>query len=69
MTPKVPYLTQMDQFVLSVTLLVFLTLGEVVVTSRLVKSDRIETARRLDRYARWVYLAALATVVAVFFLG
>jgi hypothetical protein len=64
MTPKVPYLTQMDELVLAVTSLVFLTLGEVVFISRLVQRERLETARRVDRYSRWTFLAALVVVLA-----
>lgn len=67
MTPKVEYLTEMDRLVLSATMLVFLALGEVVVISRLVRSDRIETARRIDRHARWIYLLAVAVVIGLFF--
>ena len=48
--------------------LTFLALGEVVVISRFVQRDRIEAARRIDRVARWIYLAAVIVVVAAFFL-
>ncbi len=67
MTPRVPYLTQMDQLVLSVTLLVFLALGEVVTVSRLVHNGRIELARRVDGISRWIYLASVIVALLVFF--
>ncbi len=67
MTPRVSYLTRMDELVLSVTLLVFLALGEVVATSRLVQIGRVEIARRIDRFSRWIYLAAVIVAVLVFF--
>jgi hypothetical protein len=55
----------MDLLVLSTTVLVFLALGEVVVTSRLAQRDRAELARRIDYHARWVYLSLFATVLFV----
>ena len=67
MTPRVSYLTRMDELVLSVTLLVFLALGEVVATSRLVQNGRVEMARRIDHFSRWIYLAAVIVAVLVFF--
>lgn len=69
MTPRVPYLTQLDELVLSSTVLVFLALGKAVGTSRLVHNDRIELARRVDRVARWIYALALVFVVGGYFLS
>ncbi|HDH08113.1 MAG TPA: hypothetical protein ENG96_01380, partial [Gammaproteobacteria bacterium] len=53
--PVIPYLTQMDKFLFSSTLLVFLSLIEVVVTSHLSGTDRLSMARRIDRQARWFF--------------
>ena len=60
--PKVSYLTIADAFVLAVTLLIFGALGEAVVTGRLSKSGREDLARTVDRWARWIYLAILASI-------
>ena len=62
--------TTQDELVLSVTVLVFLALAEVVVTSRLVQNGRygrIEMARRIDHFSRWIYLAAVIVALLVFF--
>ncbi len=53
--PVIPYLTQMDKFLFSSTLLVFLSLIEVVVTSHFSGTDRLGLARRIDRTARWFF--------------
>jgi len=63
--PKVSYLTAADTFVLAVTLLVFAALGETVVAGRFSKSGRDDLARTLDRWARWIYLAALVIICLV----
>lgn len=53
--PRLSYLTGADKLVMSATLLVFLALGQAVFTSRLAQRNRLELARRLDAYGRWVY--------------
>jgi len=64
MMPRLPFLTPMDYFVMASTVLVFLSLIEVVYTAYLTKWDRLETARRVDFHARWIapliYLLVLA---------
>jgi hypothetical protein len=50
--PDISYLTRMDLFLFGSTLLVFLSLIEVVATSRLAKSGRLELARRFDIVCR-----------------
>lgn len=63
--PPVSYLTTADWFILAVTLLVFGAFGEAVWTGGLAKSGREDLARRVDRWARWIYLLALALVCLV----
>jgi hypothetical protein len=63
--PRVPYLTRMDELVLAATVLVFLALLEVIITSRLAKKNQTQLAQRIDRYARWMY--PLAFVVLLVF--
>jgi hypothetical protein len=60
----VSYLTVADQFMLAITLLVFAALGQAVLTGRLAKSGKDAFARLLNRWGRWIYLAALAIVSA-----
>jgi hypothetical protein len=60
--PKVAYLTRADEFVLAITILVFAAFGEAVLTGSLFKAGREELARSVDRWARWLYLGALAMV-------
>jgi cadmium resistance protein CadD (predicted permease) len=53
--PKVSYLTRLDGFILMSTILVFMSLVEVVVTSTLARGDGLAVARRVDRWARTVF--------------
>jgi len=61
--PEIPYLTIMDKFLFSSTLLVFMSLIEVVITSHFSSTNRLEAARRIDKTARWFFplLFLLAT--------
>ena len=61
--PRVPYLTRMDELVFGATVLVFLALLEVIITSRLAQKNRTQLAQRIDRYARWVYPLAFAMLL------
>ena len=56
MLPRVSYLTRADELVLGATILVFLAMAEVIVTSRLAHKERINLARKIDKVSRWVYL-------------
>lgn len=53
--PDIPYLTHMDKFLFSSTVLVFMALIEAVITSHLSSTERLEKARRIDRTARWLF--------------
>ena len=66
--PRVSYLTRMDYFILASTVLVFASLIEVVITSKLGKSGRIRAARIIDRFARVLFQAAFALVTEQAFL-
>ena len=62
--PRVPYLTRMDFLVFSATVLVFLALLEVIITSRYAQKGHTQLAQTIDRYARWMYpLAFLVLLV------
>ncbi|MEO5913525.1 MAG: hypothetical protein ABIS50_04785 [Luteolibacter sp.] len=53
--PKLPYLTRLDAFILTSTLLIFLALIEVITVSKFSKDGRIDTARAIDRRCRWIF--------------
>jgi hypothetical protein len=61
--PKLPYLTCLDKFVLFSSLLVFLTLIQAIITSKLTKRGDLELARVIDRHCRWVFPLAFLLVV------
>ncbi len=61
--PRVPYLTRMDELVLSATVLVFLALLEVIITSRLAQKGQTQRAETIDRYARWMYPLAFVVLL------
>ncbi|MEH6589637.1 MAG: hypothetical protein V7746_05225 [Halioglobus sp.] len=60
--PDISYLTRMDLFLFGSTLLVFSSLIEVVITSRLAKSGRLVFARRIDIFSRLAFPAAYAAI-------
>ncbi len=55
--PKLSYLTNMDYFLLSCTIMVLLALVGVVTVFRVSSRGRPELATRLNRIFRWVYPA------------
>jgi hypothetical protein len=66
--PKLPYVTRLDTFVLTSSVLVFLSLIEVIATTRLAHSDRIPLARRIDRVSRWAFPLVFAIASYMIFL-
>jgi hypothetical protein len=62
--PDIPYLTRMDLFLFCSTLLVFLSLIEVVLTSHLATIGRLKLARRVDQVSRLLFLAAYIAVAS-----
>ncbi len=65
--PVLPYLTRLDAFILASTVLVFLSLFEVMVTNKLANCERVELARTIDRCSRVVFPAVFAILIAVIF--
>lgn len=67
--PKLPYLTKLDAFILMSTALVFLSLIEVMVVTKLAACDRTGLARAIDRRCRWIFplVFTAATAVTFFF--
>ena len=68
LVPKVSYLTRLDYFILGSTLMVFLTLLLVIITSNLAKSGQPELALRIDRWSRIIFPSMLTMVTLVSFL-
>jgi hypothetical protein len=64
-TPRLPYLTNLDAFMLASSVLVLLSLVEVVATTTLVSRGRVEQARKMDRNSRYAFPAAFAAVSVV----
>lgn len=67
--PRISYLTRLDAFVMASTVLVFLSLFEVVLTSRWAKTGHHERAMLLDRWSRLIFPAAFFVVLAWSFLN
>jgi len=53
--PKIPYLTNLDKFLSVSTILVFMALIEVVITSHLSGTGREMAANRIDYTSRWLF--------------
>ncbi len=67
--PKLPYLTLLDAFILISSILVFLSLIEVMITTTLALTNRLEAGRALDRHCRWIFplLFVTASASLIFF--
>jgi len=66
--PRVSYLTRIDRFILFSIILVFITLGESVVTATLAQKEKKELALKIDRWARYLYLLLFAAVFVYSFV-
>jgi Neurotransmitter-gated ion-channel ligand binding domain/Neurotransmitter-gated ion-channel transmembrane region len=67
--PRLPYMTRLDYFTVGSTLLVFIALMVVVVTSYLAAHTRNVTARRIDLSARAVFPATFFLLLGWFVFG
>ena len=65
--PRVSYLTRVDRFTLGASLLVFLALGEAILTARLARTEREPLGNRIDRWSRVVYPVVLVVILFVAF--
>jgi hypothetical protein len=65
--PDLPYLTRLDAFILMSSVLVFLSLIEVLVTTKFANRDRMDLARAIDRRCRWIFpvLFAIGTLLTL----
>jgi hypothetical protein len=64
--PPVSYMTRVDLYLLGCTILVFLALGQAVATGRLAKQGHEDTARAMDAWGRWIYLAVFAVLTVLY---
>src|SRR6266516_2461134 len=65
--PRLPYMTRLDAFILTSTLLVFFSLIEVLITTILDTSRRTGHAKKIDRYCRAIFPAMfLIASIAIF---
>jgi hypothetical protein len=53
--PTISYLTRIDIYVLGTSGLVFMALGEAILTARLAKQDKRELSRKIDRIMKIAY--------------
>src|SRR2546430_8488317 len=62
--PRLPYMTHLDAFILTSTLLAFFSLIEVLVTTILDNNQQTERAKKIDRYCRAIFpiIFAIASV-------
>ena len=66
--PRLPYMTRLDSFFLTSTLLVFLTLIEVLVTTILDNNQQTERAKKIDRYCRVIFPVVFAIASMAIFV-
>ena len=65
--PRISYLTKIDMFSLGTSFLVFLSLGEAILTSRLAKMERHKLALKIDHWMRIVFpMVYIGLIVLVF---
>jgi hypothetical protein len=65
--PNISYLTRMDIFMVGSTVLVFLALLAVAISSRLVHHDRVELARVINRASRYAFPGVFAVLAGASF--
>jgi len=63
--PRVDYMTYLDEFVLASTVLVFLALGQAILTGRLAKIGHEPLADRIDVWSRSIYLLVFAILTVL----
>ena len=63
--PKVAYMTRLDYFILGSTILVFITLIEVLITSALAKAKRESVAKKWDLWCRWLFPVTFLLLIGV----
>jgi hypothetical protein len=65
--PKLPYMTRMDYFSVGGTVMVFMALVEVVITSIMAHHGHVEHAKKVDRISRILFPIMMITIFALAF--
>ena len=65
--PRISYLTKIDSYALSCSFLVFMAMGESILTARLASLKKHELALRIDRWMRAVYPVLYGLLLLKFF--
>lgn len=63
MVPRLGFMTSLDYYVMGSTILVFISLMEVIYTARLWQQGREATANRIHWHARWIIPLLYAVIV------
>ena len=63
--PRIPYTTRLDTFILASTVLIFLSLIQVMITTKLARREQVTLARRIDRWSRVLVPLAFAVVTVL----
>ena len=66
--PQVPYLTRLDKLMFLSTALVFASLIEVTVTSVLTKRKKVDLARSIDNYCRFIFPILFVLIILAPFI-
>lgn len=69
LVPAVSYLTRMDEFILSATILVFITLCEAVTTSVMTKHGKSDLALKIDKWFRFIIPVSFIALTVHAFVG
>jgi len=69
LSPKVPYQTRLDRYTFLAIVLIFMSLIEAVVSSRLAAKGRPDTARRFDLACRVLFPGVFVVTTLVLFLA
>lgn len=62
--PELSYLTRMDYFLIGSTLLVLITIIQVVITTHAADRDHSRKAQRINGHSRWLFPAIFVALVA-----
>lgn len=68
MVPEISYLTRLDIFIFGASILVFLVLGEAILTGRLTAHGKINLAIRIDRCCRAIFISAFIAITLIAFV-
>jgi hypothetical protein len=66
--PRLPYMTRLDAFIFTSTLLVFFSLIEVLVTTIMDNNQQTGRAKKIDRYCRAIFPLIFAIASAAIFM-